>query len=162
MRAVLKLQGWYMGYVRQLSPRQRTKVKALKAARDSRWRAGWRRGSLRRLGGSTRAPPSELLFYLGDSTSEPEGGCLMPHGECGSYGGVMWNVRRPAGVSELTVMRFGGQSGRGEKAVTGRVTSSEGPRTPPAEAKHWTPSAPTTVTTSPATLPPVAFVSVKD
>jgi hypothetical protein len=74
----------------------------------------------------------------------------------------MWKVRGPAGVSELTVMRFGGQIGRGEKAVIGKVTSSEGPRTPPAEAAHSTPSAPTTVNERPVTLPPVAFVSVKD
>ena len=32
-RAALKLQGQYMGYVRRLKPRQKTRVKALRAAK---------------------------------------------------------------------------------------------------------------------------------
>jgi hypothetical protein len=35
-RAALKLQGQYMGYIRNLKPRQKARVKALKAAKGFR------------------------------------------------------------------------------------------------------------------------------
>src|SRR5258708_3592961 len=70
------------------------------------------------------------------------------------------NVRRPPGVSALTATCFGGQVGRGEKALTGSVISSPGASTTLVVAADSAPSGPTTATEISATRPPVAFVRV--